>query len=37
MADELEMAFLEGRMTANDEGGLAVLIADPTRKIPTTS
>ena len=29
MADELEMAFLEGRMTANDEGGLAVLIADP--------
>ena len=29
MADELEMAFLEGRMSANDEGGLAVLIADP--------
>ena len=29
MADELEMAFLEGRMSANDEGGLAVLIQDP--------
>ena len=29
MADELEMAFLEGRMSVNDEGGLAVLIQDP--------
>ena len=29
LADDLEMAFLEGRMRVNDDGGLAVLIPDP--------
>ena len=29
MADDLEMAFLEGRMSVNDDGGLEVLIPDP--------
>ena len=29
LADDLEMAFLEGRMSVNDDGGLAVLIPDP--------
>ena len=28
MADELEVAFLEGRMNVNDEGGLEILLPD---------